>query len=83
MRALVAATAPTPVQPVDSGSGTGTACPKCGTTKKGKVSCCANGGSWFEKCGDPGDPQFEHTWDDGVNACKGKYALDCILSLYK
>ena len=56
--------------PVDSG--TGTACPKCGTTKKGQESCCGRGGSWFQKCGDPGDTSFEHDWDEGIDACKRK-----------
>ena len=46
-------------------------CPKCGVTKKsGKRSCCARGGAWFENCGDPGDSKFDHTWDEGVGACK-------------
>ena len=48
------------------------ACPKCGTTKKsGKRSCCAPGGAWFKKCGDAGDTQFDHTWAEGIQACKG------------
>ena len=47
-------------------------CPTCGTIKKsGKLSCCARGGAWFKKCGDPGD-NFEYTWFEGMEACKGK-----------
>ena len=46
-------------------------CPKCGTTNKsGKVSCCARGGSWFKNCGDEGNTKFDHTWAEGVQACK-------------
>ena len=46
-------------------------CPKCGTTKKsGKHSCCARGGSWFKKCGDGDDTKFDHTWVEGMQACK-------------
>ena len=45
------------------------ACPNCGT-KDGKLSCCAPGGSWFRKCGN-GD-KFDHTWFEGVQACKSK-----------
>ena len=46
-------------------------CPKCGTAKKsGKRSCCARGGSWFRSCGDSGDTQVDHTWAEGIQACK-------------
>ena len=45
-------------------------CPKCGVNKKsGKGNCCARGGSWFQKCGDEGDTNFEHTWSEGMVAC--------------
>ena len=47
-------------------------CPKCGATNLGKLSCCFRGATWFKKCGDVGDPNFEHTWFDGIQACKGK-----------
>ena len=46
-------------------------CRKCGiTNKSGKLSCCARGGAWFKKCGDAGDSNFDHTWLEGVLACK-------------
>merc|ERR1712157_84473 len=46
-------------------------CPKCILIKKtGKRSCCYRGGAWFKKCGNPGDRNFEHTWNDGIRACK-------------
>ena len=48
-----------------------TVCLKCGTKKSGKLSCCARGGTWFQNCGDPGDSKFEHTWNEGINACRG------------
>lgn len=38
--------------------------------KSGKRSCCVRGGAWFNKCGDAGDTQFDHTWTDGINACR-------------
>ena len=47
-------------------------CRKCGTNKGGKRSCCGRGGSWFGKCGDEGDSKFDHTWADGMRACKSK-----------
>ena len=47
-------------------------CLKCGTIKKhGKRSCCARGGTWFDNCGDDGDTHFDHTWIEGIRACKG------------
>ena len=49
-------------------------CPKCGKKKdSGKLSCCIRGGAWFQNCGDPGDPNFDHTWFEGVQACKGMF----------
>ena len=46
-------------------------CATCGTFKSsGKLSCCARGGDWFNKCGDPGDSKFDHTWFEGIQACK-------------
>ena len=46
-------------------------CSKCGTLKNsGKQSCCARGGAWFKNCGNDGDAQFDHTWVDGIEACK-------------
>ena len=57
-----------PDTPTPTGSGT---CPKCGLNKKsGKRSCCANGGAWEKKCGDAGDSKFDHTWFQGLQACK-------------
>ena len=51
-------------------------CPKCGVNKKsGKGSCCARGGSWFQKCGDEGDTTFEHTWGEGMLACSQRQDL--------
>ena len=47
-------------------------CPQCATFKKsGKRSCCAPGGAWVNKCGSDGDPKFEHTWAEGMQACQG------------
>ena len=57
-------------------------CSTCGTAKKsGKLSCCARGGAWFKNCGDVGGTQFDHTWAEGIQACKGllKPSLQVIL----
>ena len=47
-------------------------CPRCSRSKKsGKRSCCARGGAWFKSCGDTGDMSFDHSWAEGIQACKG------------
>lgn len=48
------------------------ACSKCGKfTKSGRVSCCAPGGAWYQKCGgSTANKKFEYTWIEGVEACK-------------
>ena len=51
-------------------------CAKCGTSKAGKRSCCARGGAWFKNCGDAGDTKVDHTWTEGVQACKRKLWRD-------
>ena len=53
-------------------------CSKCGANKKkaGQLSCCVKGGAWFKNCGDPGDSKFDHTWDEGIEACKGKFVFN-------
>ena len=54
-------------------------CTKCGSIKKsGKVSCCARGGSWFRNCGGSGNAKLQHTWYEGIQACKtqSKTAID-------
>ena len=46
-------------------------CPKCGITRKsGKTSCCAHGGSWFKNCGGAGNAKLDHTWYEGIKACR-------------
>ena len=46
-------------------------CSKCGIIRKtDKLSCCARGGAWFENCGDVWESQFDHTWAEGMLACK-------------
>ena len=50
-------------------------CTKCGTSKQtSKPSCCSYGGSWYNNCGDAGDSNFDHTWTEGVQACKNGIA---------
>ena len=46
-------------------------CPKCGIMKKsGRNSCCGRGGSWFNNCGGAGNANFDHTWFEGLQACR-------------
>ena len=48
-------------------------CPKCGTiAKSGKTSCCSRGGSWFKTCGGAGNTRLQHTWYEGIQACKAR-----------
>ena len=57
------------------------ACAKCGAINKhGALSCCAPGGAWFKNCGDAGDTQFDHTWTEGIQACKGSATSDSVES---
>ena len=46
-------------------------CPECGIIQKsGKLSCCGRGGSWFGNCGSVGEANLDHTWHEGIQACK-------------
>ena len=57
-------------------------CPKCGILKKsGKLNCCARGGAWFKNCGDVGHSNFDHTWAEGIQACKSK-SVSLLRALY-
>ena len=50
---------------------TNAVCPECGTSQRsGQMSCCGRGGSWFGNCGSSKDTSFEHTWHEGIQACK-------------
>ena len=53
----------------------GPVCSECGIIRKSsrKFSCCAPGGSWFENCGRFSNADLEHTWYEGVQACKAQY----------
>ena len=49
----------------------GSACPECGIiSKSGKRSCCGRGGSWFGNCGSASGMKLDHTWHEGIRACK-------------
>ena len=49
-------------------------CPRCGTFRKsGRVSCCAPRGAWFKNCAGLGRKSADHTWSEGVKACKRKF----------
>ena len=57
--------------------GVALACPKCGTFKKsGRVTCCAPGGAWYKNCGGAGNKDVDHSWLEGVEACKCKFTVD-------
>ena len=58
-------------------------CPKCGTFQKsGRNSCCAPGGAWFKNCGGDQNKNVDHTWFEGVAACKRKFETNDILYRY-
>ena len=66
-------------------------CRNCGMIAKYRTpSCCARRGDWFNKCGDPGDSRFEHTWFEGIQICASKfirksetYYLKCGMYRYR
>merc|ERR1712032_1285595 len=56
-------------------------CPRCGSIKKsGKLSCCGRGGSWFKKCGGAGNAKLEHTWHEGIQACKARSQFKAVIA---
>ena len=61
----------TPAAPADTTTITVSVCPRCGTiARSGKLSCCGRGGSWFDNCGGVGNTKLQHTWYEGIQACK-------------
>ena len=55
-------------------------CPRCGTIgKSGKSSCCGRGGSWFRNCGGGGNTRLQHTWYEGIQACKARSQSKTII----
>ena len=60
------------------------ACLTCGTTKKsGKLSCCARGGSWFGNCGATVNAKLQHTWYEGIQACKARKPKTAAMGLQR
>ena len=58
-------------------------CPKCSikkNEKSGRPSCCYTGGAWYKNCGEPGDSNFDHTWFEGIKACKRMF-ITCLLNV--
>ena len=49
-------------------------CSKCSTNKNGRRTCCALGGSWFQKCGR--NSKFDHTFEEGYLACKSSSSVE-------
>ena len=57
--------------PADTTMITVSVCPRCGSIgKSDKSSCCGRGGSWFRNCGSVGNANLQHTWYEGIQACK-------------
>merc|ERR1712091_834577 len=57
-------------------------CPKCGTiSKSGTPSCCSRGGAWFKNCGHVGVTKFDHTWAEGIQACKEPLTLTNLIAV--
>ena len=44
--------------------------------KSDKRSCCARGGAWFKNCGDADETKFDHTWLEGIQACRSKFEIN-------
>ena len=74
-RELIAVNTPIPASV--STPAIASACPRCGTFKKsGRVSCCAPGGAWYQNCGGAGNRKADHSWVEGVEACKRTFKFD-------
>merc|ERR1712210_249649 len=58
-----------------------------GSVKKSrKKSCCGRGGSWYKNCGTSGNKKskkFDHTWFEGIQACKSKSASKSAAASYQ
>merc|ERR1712151_567110 len=67
-----------PKKPAAVTPATSSTCAVCGSVKKSrKKSCCGRGGSWYKNCGTSGNKKskkFDHTWFEGIQACKSKWA---------
>ena len=54
-------------------------CSTCGANEKGKLNCCAPGGSWYNNCG----AGLDHSWAEGSLVCKRQrsyeYSSVCFL----
>ena len=54
-------------------------CSECGTIpRSGKLSCCGHGGSWFGNCGNVGNANFGHTWNEGIQVCKSRQSQAAV-----
>ena len=55
-------------------------CLRCGIIRKsGKPSCCGRGGSWFKNCGRAGNTKSQHTWYEGMQACKSHSQFKTVI----
>ena len=55
-------------------------CLRCGTIgKSGEMSCCGRGGSWFKSCGGSVHTKLQHTWYEGIQACKARSQSKTII----
>ena len=67
-------TPPPTIKFINSRSMIAKTCSKCGINEKsGKRSCCAPGGVWFKNCGSARNRTIDHTWVEGIEACRGNF----------
>ena len=65
---------------VTTAAAIGSVCHKCGTIEKsGKHSCCGRGGSWYKNCGAAGSANSDHTWHEGIRACKARLQYKTVI----
>ena len=58
-------------------------CPKCGIfIKSGRVSCCAPGGAWHGNCGGAENDNVDHRWIEGMKACKRRFELTHVCTVF-
>ena len=47
--------------------------------KSGKLSCCGSDGFWFGNCGSAGDKKHDHSWHEGLQACKAQSQSNLVI----
>ena len=49
-------------------------CAKCGANKRGRLSCCAPGGAWYNNCG----TGYDYSWTEGFLICNSESSYACL-----